>query len=146
MIAGALTVLMIVLAGLCLWLKDKARKGKYGFVVTAMILIMGAGTTVTQIPWLGPIIASVTTSIRGAGGVGGLLVLGGTLVLVLMWIAAALPDRMVGYDPPDWLAYCGLVIPGLASALPGPLGRGAADLVTSLGGVGVDMGRALLGG
>jgi hypothetical protein len=144
MIAGGLTVLMIVLAGLMLWLKDKAKKGKHIFALT--ILIVGSGTTVTQIPWLGPIIDSVSTSVRGAGGIAGLIVLGGTLALVLIWIAAALPDRMVGYDPPDWLAYCGLLIPSLVSSLPGPLGRGMADLMTSLGGVGVDIGQALLGG
>lgn len=145
MIAGGLTVLMIVLAGLCLWLKDKAKKGKYFFGLAGMVLVLGAGATVAQIPWIGPVIGSVTQSVRSAGGMVSLIVLGGTLVMVLMWIAAALPDRMVGYDPPDWLAYCGLIIPGLAASLPGSLGQGMSELMTSIGGVGVSMGQALLG-
>jgi hypothetical protein len=134
MIAGGLSIFLIVFGGLCLWAKDKARdkfKMRYFISLGALLSILGAGTLITQVPAIGPMITSLTGWAQGLNGLMGIAVAGAAFALTMTWIAAALPDEMFKYDPPDGLAYAGLAIPSLLSSLPGSFGQGVADFVTA---------------
>jgi hypothetical protein len=144
MIAGGLAVLLIVFGALCLWGKDKVsdklKGGRYVVGVMAMLSILGAGTLVLKVPDIGPWIASLAGWAQGVNGLLGLAVAGCALALAVMWIGAALPDKVFSYDPPDWLAYAGLAIPSLLSSLPGSFGQGLADLIDALARGSVEVG------
>lgn len=148
MIAGGLSVFLIVFGGLCLWGKDKAAdkfKIRYFISLGALLSILGAGTLITQVPAIGPLISSLTGWAQGLSGLMGLFVAGAAFALTMVWVAAALPDNLFKFDPNDGLAYAGLVIPSLLSSLPGSFGQGLAGLVTAVAKAAVSVGSSWFG-
>lgn len=89
--------------------------GAAGWLGSAMSSVLG---------WLISTINSISTNLVGEG-VAVLIVLG----IGALWVGAMLPDKVFKHDPPDWLLYSGVVLPGLLGSVPGPLGHGLESII-----------------
>jgi hypothetical protein len=67
------------------------------------------------------------------------------LALCLAWVLGMLPGWWIRFDPPDWLAWAGLVLPALAVQIPGPVGNLVNSLITGAGSMVVALGRTAVG-
>ncbi len=113
--------------------------------------LLGAGT-VGAAGWLGTWTEKLLAAGVSAVGAGSSAVVGTTAVvgvvalgLCIAWILGMLPERVVGFDPPDWLAWAGLVLPAVAVQIPGPAGDAIASLITGAGQLVVGVGRTAVG-
>lgn len=113
--------------------------------------LLGAGT-VGAAGWLGSATKSVLAATVHAVGAGGSALIGTTAVvgltalgLCIAWVLGILPARVVAFDPPDWLAYAGLLLPAVAAQIPGPIGHLVGSLITGTGQLVVGLGRTAVG-
>jgi len=151
--AGTVWVFLVA-AGLgFLWLVPRIDHptGKAVAVRAAHLALLGAGT-VGAAGWLGSWMKTALGWIVGAAGAGSTAVVGTTavvgiaaLALCLAWVLGMLPGWWIRFDPPDWLAWAGLVLPALAVQIPGPLGRGVTFVITGAGSGVVALGRMAVG-
>lgn len=77
----------------------------------------------------GPNLIDRISSDAVGGVVSGIIALG----VSALWVFAMLPDRIFGYDPPDWLIYTGLIIPSLLATVPGAAGEALRAVITAAG-------------
>lgn len=95
--------------------------------------IVGAGG------WIGALLAGLVGGVNQLGAALGMAAIGTAAVWIVwlamtaMWVLTLLPERWFGRSIPDWLAFSGLVLPGLAAAIPGPLGQGLHTAVVACG-------------
>jgi hypothetical protein len=151
--AGTVWVFLVAAGLACLWLVGRIEHptGKAVAVRAAHLSLLGAGT-VGAAGWLGSWTTAGLAWAVGAVGAGSSAVVGTTAVvgiaalgLVGAWVLGMLPSWWIRFDPPDWLAWAGLVLPALAVQIPGPLGRGVAFLVHGAGSGVVALGRMAVG-
>ena len=100
--------------------------------------------------WIGDLFRAVLTGIVrfvdlfSTRAVGNAVVWIVVLGICLMWLGALLPGKVFSYDFPDWLLFIGVALPILAGNLPGALGSGLNDVITSIGGMAIDATRTVL--
>lgn len=70
------------------------------------------------ISWIIHAVGTFSSDAVGTGITLGVLVFVGSV----LWLLAIFPDSWWGGQMPDWASVCGLILPALASAIPGPAG------------------------
>lgn len=137
---GTTWVVLVVTGVMCMWAMRYTQRALLDAVLIRASAAAYAGAGVVGASgWLGGLIAGVTGWVTATGQSLGAAALGSAavwvvwLVLSLMWVATMLPERVFHRSIPDWLAFSGLVLPGLAASIPGPLGHGLHQVITTVG-------------
>lgn len=147
MTSSAITVVLLFIGGLCLFTKDVGKKPKlkYFFSVLAIVVLLGAGVTILAVPLLGDFLTALTS--WGKSGIWGGVIIG-MFGFGLTWILvlAAMPDEFFSYDPPDWVAYAGALIPTFSVSFPGELGQRFADFIMVIAEASNNIGSGGFGG
>lgn len=95
--------------------------------------IVGAGG------WIGDLLGGLVEGVNSLGGQLGIAAVGSAAVwiiwagLSLMWILTLLPESWFGRSIPDWLAISGVVLPAMASSIPGAFGDAMSRVITACG-------------
>jgi hypothetical protein len=151
--AGTVWVFLVAAGLAFLWLVGRIDHplGKAVAVRAAHLSLLGAGT-VGAAGWLGSWTKAALGWIVRAVGASGSAVVGTTAVvgiaalgLCIAWVLGMLPSWWIRFDPPDWLAWAGLVLPALAVQIPGPIGDLVHTVITGAGSVVVALGRTAVG-
>lgn len=137
---ATLWVLLVVAGFGGLWCVDKAKGGllKALLVRAAAFSFAGAGMLGAS-GWIGTAIDKIVTAVNEAAVEAGTIAIGtgavwiAWLVLGLAWILTVLPESWFGAEMPDWLSVSGLVLPGLAAAIPGPVGNAIEGIIYGAG-------------
>ena len=127
----------------------------HGWLAAAMLRLaalsfVGAGVIGAR-GWLGDFLAGTvhfvndTAARFGAAalGTGAVWVL--WMVLTVAWVLTLLPDRWFDAAIPDWLSISGIVLPGLATSIPGHAGEVLRQLIHTVGGAMVTFVRQAIG-
>jgi hypothetical protein len=151
--AGTVWVFLVAAGIGFLWLVPHVGHplAKAGAVRAGHLSLLGAGT-VGAGGWLGSWITTVLGGIVHAVGASSAAVIGTSAVvgiialgLCLAWVLGILPYQVIRFDPPDWLAYAGLILPAVAVQIPGPAGHFVHSAITGAGQIVVGMGRTAVG-
>lgn len=153
MVTGTIWVFLVAAGVFFLWLVPHVghHLAQAASVRAGHLALLGAGT-VGAAGVLGGWIQSLLGAVVGAVGASSAALLGTravvgliALALCVAWVLGILPMRWVRFDPPDWLAWTGLILPAIAVQIPGPVGHLVAGLITGTGQVVVGIGRAAVG-
>jgi len=104
----------------------------------------GAGVIGAQ-GWIGQSLRWMVESVNRVGAQAGSAGVGTAAVwvvwagLAIMWVLTLLPERWFSKPIPDWLAISGVMLPGMAASIPGPLGAGLSRVITAAGGLMVNL-------
>jgi hypothetical protein len=151
--AGTVWVFLVAAGLAFLWLVPHVGHHlvKAAAVRAGHLALLGAGT-VGAGGWLGTWIKNLLGAVTGAVGTSSTALIGTSAVvgiialgLCLAWVLGMLPERLIHFDPPDWLAWAGLILPAIAVQIPGPAGNLVTSLITGAGQVVVGMGRTAVG-
>jgi hypothetical protein len=151
--AGTVWVFLVAAGLAFLWLVGRIGHptGKAVAVRAAHLALLGAGTvgaagwlgswTRAGLAWIVRVAGAGTSAAVGTNAVVGIAALG----LCLAWVLGMLPSWWIRFDPPDWLAWAGLVLPALAVQIPGPVGSLVSGVITGAGSLVVVLGRTAVG-
>lgn len=138
---GATLWFVLVAAGFGLIaIVEKAKHStlKAVLVRVAAFAFIGAGT-IGATGWIGDLmdgtVSWVNDTARDMGvsaiGTGAVWVV--WLSLAIGWLLCILPESWFSGDIPDWLSVSGVLLPGLAASIPGPIGDFFQRLFTTIG-------------
>jgi hypothetical protein len=151
--AGTVWVFLVAAGFGFLWLVPHVGPpwAKAAAVRAGHLALLGAGT-VGAAGWLGTWFERLLTTVVQAVGASSAAVVGTSAVvgvlalgLCVAWVLGILPYRLIRFDPPDWLAWAGLILPAIAVQIPGPAGDAVASLITWTGELVVGVGRTAVG-
>ena len=101
--------------------------------------------------WLGNSLKWAVAQVNAISGAAGTAGLGTAAVwiawaaLSIMWVLTLVPERWFGKSIPDWLSVGGIVLPGLAASIPGPLGAALNQAMHVAGGLMIAFVKYLVG-
>jgi hypothetical protein len=150
--AGTLWVLLVAMGFGWMWAMRWTRNPMLDaiFVRAAAFSFAGAGIVGAN-GWLGGALKWTVTQVNAISGAAGTAGLGTAAVwivwaaLSIMWVLTLVPERWFGKSIPDWLSVGGIVLPGLAMSIPGPLGAALTRVMTLAGGLMVGVVKYLVG-
>lgn len=141
MVAGTVWVFLVAAGLFFLWLVGHVGSPLLQAIVVRAghLSLLGAGTVGAGgllgswikglLGWVVGAAGAASSTLLGTSAVVGLIALG----LFVAWVLGMLPERVVRFDPPDWLAWTGLVLPAIAVQIPGPAGQLVSSLITGTG-------------
>lgn len=140
MASGALWFALVVIGLLMLravpllgWATGKALTLR-----AAMLVFITAGF-IGPMGWVGDALEWLVTNVNGWGGDLTRAAVGSSVMgivwfaLCVIWVAGFLPTKLIRFDPPDWLAVIGLILPALADSIPGGVGGLFQELFAWIG-------------
>ena len=149
---GTLWLVLIVTGVMAMWgMRYTQRAVLDAALIRASAMAYAGAGVVGASGWVGGIVGGLTGWVTATGKAVGMAALGSAavwvvwLVLSVAWVATMLPTKVFHKDPPDWLCVSGVVLPGLAASIPGPLGEGLHTLITTAGQAMVTGASAALG-
>lgn len=132
-------VLMVAFGVACLFTMKKTPPA-VDFVLIRIAAASFAGAGVVGVDgWLGGLLQSVVGWVIGLLNTISADILGTTVSWILvagvgaLWVGALLPDRVFGYDFPDWLMFSGVILPTLVGTVPGRAGDFLDTVMTTAG-------------
>lgn len=140
--AGTLWLLLLCAGVALMWVMRWTANATLDAILirAAASAFMGAGT-VGAAGWIGDWLRIGVGMVNDIGQQAGAAALGTGAVWVIwlglngMWVLTMLPERVFKLEIPDWLAFCGLILPAVSGSIPGPIGealRGVNDFAANL--------------
>ena len=139
---GTLWVLLVATGMALMWAMRHTNVALLDAVLVRASAFSFAGAGVIGATgWMGTATAWTVATANNVGADLGAASVGSTAVWIVwaaisgMWVLTLLPERWFKKSIPDWLAFAGLLLPGLAASVPGGLGAMLRQVITACGGL-----------